>query len=62
LLPYLIAAGFHVRRECKMHIKGKQRVFDFVVRPIGRRDANTDPAVDDAVRYPAQASRGAPDR
>ena len=49
LLPYLVAAGFHVTRECRMRVNGKQRVFDFVVRPNDGPDVNTDPVVDDVV-------------
>jgi hypothetical protein len=33
LLPYLVAAGFHVTRERSMWIDGTRRIFDFVVRP-----------------------------
>jgi hypothetical protein len=29
----MVAAGFHVTRECGMRVNAKQRVFDFVVRP-----------------------------
>jgi hypothetical protein len=49
LLPYLVAAGFHVTRECRMHIQGKRRIFDFVVRPSGTRNNDTDPDADNFV-------------
>jgi hypothetical protein len=49
LLPYLVAAGFHVTRECGMRVNGKQRVFDFVVRPGRTDDDAVDPGADDFV-------------
>jgi hypothetical protein len=33
LLPYPVAAGFNVTRECSMRIGTAQCTFDFVVRP-----------------------------
>lgn len=33
LLPYLLAAGFHVTRERSMCIDGTRRIFDCMVRP-----------------------------
>ena len=49
LLPYLVAAGFHVTRECGMRVNGKQRLFDFVVRPGGTGDDAGGPGADDFV-------------
>lgn len=49
LSPYLVAAGFHVIREYRMTIHGKQRIFDFVVRPNGGRDTAIDVDNDDLV-------------